>query len=209
MKKQVRAPAKKPLRPATKSASKASSRLGFARPKTEARIAGRALREVAAAANGNGNGRRELDGKESLPPTTLFDLPAPIAKPIPGKEKNKTDAPDAADASDSLERVRSILFGSRMSGVDERLAEIQRELAALRRAMNELAAQIEQTRAAGDQQLEQARRGLQMSITHTQTQLKKVAAKAEAETAQREALAGILIRLGNLVRQDARDGHEE
>lgn len=200
MKKQDRASAKKTPR-AEKGASKTTQGATAAR---HMKRAAPALRRPAPdSAATHGNGWREADAALGISP--LFDLPTPIPKPIKQKAQPTEDAQVVVQDEQPLDKIREILFGPQLSNVDLRLAAIQRELAELRGSVEALGAKLEEVRESGDHKLEHARRGLRMSITNAQMQLKDIAEKMEAEMVDRATLADALMQLGNSIRQDTHD----
>ena len=193
MKKQARAQAKKNVR--------AKTVRRMAQGMTLARSAPTAAPVVARA---NGDGRHKME--EPLATSPLFDLPVPIDKPIKQKPEVTVEAePQPTSDDQPLNKIREILFGTQMSNVDQRLAAIQDELAELRGTVQALADKLEETRESGEQKLEHARRGLRMSITNAQMQLKEIAQKVDNEMVDRAALADMLTQLAVSIKQDAHD----
>lgn len=200
MKKQPRASVKKTSR-AGRNASKMTQGANAARmaPRPTPVLRRPAIDTVKT----NGNGKRAAEEAFNIAP--LFDLPTPIQKPIKQKATPVEVAPTAAQDEQPLEKIREILFGRQMSGVDERLAVIQGEMADLKKSVEALSAKLEESRVSSDQKLEHARRGLRMSITNAQMQLKEIAEKVENEMVDRATLADLLTQLGNSMKQDAHD----
>jgi len=107
----------------------------------------------------------------------------------------------AADASQEVDRIRDIIFGSNMREYDQRFQTVQRDMDRLQQTLDNLAEQLNKQDSGQNSKLQDLRKEMRQAEDDLRNELRETAQRLQDEKVDRTVLGELFIELGTNLKQ--------